>query len=98
MNTIYKCPSCKHTVTRETKTIGTLYCSICDVLGFPVAMEAITEAKMTTEQALRRAITLLNCAQADLQGEIDYIDPEGNHPARKTIEEITEFIKNLEGE
>lgn len=101
----YKCSACGHTVTRQTPAIGTLYCNakFCDIHGFPVKMEPIKEYKMTKEDELAlhsfldkytRAITLLKCAQADLAGEIDFIDPNGEHPARNTLTEIDKFLHN----
>ena len=54
--------------------------------------------EMTKEKiSLIKALALLNCALADLEGMIDIADPDNDednrHPGRATIEEIKIFLE-----
>jgi hypothetical protein len=52
------------------------------------------------EVSLIRAVYLLKCALADLEGEIDFIDPNNDeddpHPARRTIDDIKVYLEYTE--
>ena len=50
---------------------------------------------MTDAERLARAIYLLNCAVADLEGMAIAVDPDGqDHPCWTTIDDIDKFLSS----
>jgi len=74
---------------------GSVLCSACQSKEEKMLPTLYDLAKLIHESRFDRAIELLRCAEADLQGILPEFEPSGDreHPAWKTLEEITEFLK-----
>lgn len=64
-------------------------------------MREHTKHQKPAQDKCAQAIHLLRCALADLEGEIDNIDPDGafggdGHPARQTMTEIRIFLQSID--
>ena len=93
------CEQC-HRYPADDPANGVNVCSAClaERSGVVDPTSNRSEDKLRKLRTLfERAITLLRCVEADLQGILPEFEPSGNrmHPAWATLKEIKEFLKEV---